>query len=164
MDHQIDHLFLNRQNGRFQLIEIDQADASIPQVSRGVTLGDYDNDGDLDLFFNNSSQPARLLRNDYGNANHWIVFQLVGTDSNTDAIGAKVTLKAGDQQMMRIVRSGSGYLSQNDLRLFFGLGQQQQVDQIEVRWPSGTKQTFTHLVTNRFYRLVEGVARLSIID
>jgi len=161
---QIDHLFLNRQNARFELIEIDQADTSPPQVSRGATLGDYDNDGDLDLFFNNSGQPARLLRNDYGNANHWIVFQLAGTRSNTDAIGARVILKTNGQQMARTVHSGSGYLSQNDLRLFFGLGQQQQVDQIKVRWPSGTKQTFTHLVANRFYRLVEGEARLTIID
>ncbi len=153
---QSDQLFLNQDNHRFSLIEIDSAIKIQPQVSRGVALGDYDNDGDLDFLFNNSNQPVRLLRNDYGQINRWIAFQLIGTDSNRSAIGATITLSSEGQRVRRTVTSGSGYLSQNDQRLFFGLGQKKMVQKIDVHWPSGTRQTFTQLQPNQFYRLVEG--------
>ena len=90
-------------------------------VGRGAVFGDYDNDGDIDIFLNHSNQPAILLRNDGGNKNNWITIQTIGAKSNTSGIGTRIRLTAGELTQMKEVHSGSSYLSQNDLRLHFGL-------------------------------------------
>jgi hypothetical protein len=105
-------------------------------VGRGLAVADYDNDGDIDFTVNANGRPATLLRNDGGSAaGHWITLRLAGTRVNRSALGAMVTVTAGGRKQVREVRSASSFMSQNDMRLHFGLGAATRVDQIEVRWP-----------------------------
>ena len=113
--------------------------------SRGVALGDYDNDGDLDAIVNNLDGPPTLLRNDGGNRDHWLLVECKGGRSNRSAIGARVEVKVGDRTLIRDVRSGTSYLSQNDLRLHFGLGSAETVSRLTVTWPSGATSTMTEV-------------------
>jgi hypothetical protein len=110
-------------------------------VGRGLATADYDNDGDRDVVFAPSNAKTTLLRNDGGSrAGHWMTLRLVGVKSNHDAIGARVVLTAGGRRQVGEVRSGSSYLSQNDMRLHFGLGVAERVDSIEIRWPTKARQ------------------------
>lgn len=124
-------------------------------VGRGAAFGDYDNDGDIDIFLNHSNQPAKLLRNDGGNNNNWIIIQTIGTKSNSSGIGTRMKLSSGDLRLTKEVHSGSSYLSQNDLRLHFGLNKNQVIDKLDVNWPSGKKQQFTNLKANQILRIHE---------
>ena len=124
--------------------------------SRGVAWGDYDNDGDMDLFVLNSNQHASLLRNEGGSRNNWLVVKMVGRESNRDGIGTRVRVVAGDLVQIGEVNSGSSYLSQNDLRLSFGLDSRQRVDRLEVRWPSGRVEVLHDLATNQLITIHEG--------
>ena len=107
------------------------------KVSRGLAVGDIDNDGDLDLLVTTNGQDAELLRNDGGNRGHALLVDLRSAPPNTRAIGARIRASTGSRTQMRDVRAGSSYLSQNDLRAHFGLGAATTVDRLEVRWPSG---------------------------
>ncbi len=127
-----------------------------PRVGRGAAFGDYDNDGDIDVFLNHSNQPAMLLRNDGGNRNHWVIIHLVGTESNSSALGARITLKTGALSQVKEVHSGSSYLSQSDIRVHFGLGKHPQIDALEIRWPTGVTKRFSSLNANRVWRIKEG--------
>ena len=122
-----------------------------PKVGRAAAFGDYDNDGDIDIFLNNSNQPATLLRNEGGNSNHWITVQAIG-----HSIGARITVKAGDLSLIREVRSGASYLSQSDCRVHFGIGEHTQVELLEVRWPSGRVAQFFDVKANQILRVEEG--------
>ena len=124
-------------------------------VARGLALGDFDNDGDIDFFILNIDQPSLLLRNDGGNKNNWIQFKLIGTTSNRDGFGARVTLKTGSYALTREKTSSSGYLSQNDARLHFGLWDRTLVDEVAVRWPSGKVQRLKELKVNQIVTVVE---------
>src|SRR5207247_5844973 len=104
--------------------------------SRGVAFADYDNDGRVDIAINNMNGPALLLRNEGGNGNHWIQIMTVGRQSNRDGIGTRVEVTVGAQRQIDEVRSGGSYISQNDLRLHFGLGSHVRADEITLRWPS----------------------------
>ena len=125
------------------------------KVSRGAAFGDYDNDGDIDIFLNNSNQPATLLRNEGGNSNHWLTVQLIGTQSNVSGIGTKIILKTGNLSLFREVRSGASYLSQSDLRVHFGLGGNSTVDALEIHWQSGHRDQFSNLKSNQILRIKE---------
>lgn len=125
-------------------------------VSRGAAFGDYDNDGDIDIFLNNSNQPATLLRNDGGNSNHWLTIQPIGTQSNASGIGTKIILKARDLSLYKEVRSGASYLSQSDLRVHFGLGKRTEIDTLEIRWQSGHIERFSNLKSNQILVIKEG--------
>ncbi len=124
-------------------------------VSRGAIFGDYDNDGDTDIVVTQSNQPAELLRNDGGNRRNWVRIKLVGTASNRDGIGARVTVTAGAKSQMQEVRTGLSYLSSNDPREIFGLGDHTRIDRLEIRWPSGIVQVLENLEVNREIVVVE---------
>ncbi len=106
-------------------------------VSRGTAFGDIDNDGDIDIVVNNLDGSPSVLRNDGGNAANWIRVKLEGTGKNRFALGARVKVVSADLTQVSEVRSGGSYLSQNDLRLHFGLGDRSKVDRIEIHWPDG---------------------------
>jgi enediyne biosynthesis protein E4 len=119
---------------------------------RAVALADLSNDGSVDVIVANQNQPAVVYRSYPDSANHWIAFNLIGTRSNRSAIGAEVLLESGDLVQRRIVDGGSGFASQNDRRVHFGLGGREWVDRVIIHWPSGTRQTLPrppidHIVT-----------------
>lgn len=124
-------------------------------VSRGSCVGDYDNDGDLDVLEVNLNQPARLLRNDGDHRRNWVMLRLVGTSSNRDGIGARVLLSAGGTTQARWRTSSSGYLSSGDPRLHFGLGDAARIDRIVVRWPGGKVQTLENQRPNQVITVTE---------
>jgi hypothetical protein len=123
--------------------------------SRGAAFGDFDNDGDIDVLIMNMNEPPSLLRNDLKSENHWIGVRLEGTKSNRSAIGAVVTVEAGGRKQVQTVLSQSSYVSQNDLRLHFGLGASPAVSSIRVDWPSGHTQTFPGGQADRYVTLKE---------
>jgi enediyne biosynthesis protein E4 len=150
-------LFLNLRNGAFKNISKLVGPAiQIPQVSRGLAIGDLFNDGRLDLVVENLTGEPMILRPEGGANNHWISFQLEGTKSNRLALNARVRATAGDLVQLGEVLSGGSYLSQNDLRIHFGLGSHDHLDKAEILWPDGTKQTFEDLSADRFYFVREG--------
>jgi len=129
-------------------------------VGRGLAVADYDNDGDLDLALNPNNRPGILLRNDGGSAaGHWLSVRLTGVKANRDGLGALVTVTAGGKRQVKEVRSASSYMSQNDLRLHFGLGAATRVDQIEVRWPGKPPRVekVGPLPADQFVTLKEGL-------
>lgn len=125
-------------------------------VGRGAAIADYDNDGDLDVFIVNHGGRAVLLRNDGGNRNRWLQVRLEGARGNRQGIGARVRVVAGGRVQLHEVGAQSSYLSQNSPIAHFGLGDRESVDTLEVRWPSGLRQTFPGVPTNRLLRLAEG--------
>ena len=110
-----------------------------PRVSRGLTLGDLDNDGRMDVVVADLDGHPLVLRNELAVAGNWLLVKLRGKPKNTSAVGAVVTLRAGGLTMKRLVRSGTGYISQDDKRLHFGLGAAATADWVEVLWPDQTK-------------------------
>ena len=144
---QPNQLFLNNSGISFE--ESTDAAIAIQKVSRGTAFGDIDNDGDIDIVVSNLKDTPTILRNDSDNASQWLQVKLIGTHCNRDAIGARVALVSSDVTQTREVKSGSGYLSQNDLRLHFGLGDATQVDSLTVRWLCGKVQTLQDIETNQ---------------
>jgi hypothetical protein len=125
-------------------------------VSRGMAVGDYDNDGDLDIVVVNLDKPAALLRNTGPLPGmHWIMVALQGTRSNRDAIGAVVTARCGEDTFIRQRMVGNNYISVNDPRLHFGLGRHERVDELTVRWPSGMLQHLSNVRADQLIRIVE---------
>ncbi|MHB1674246.1 MAG: CRTAC1 family protein [Acidobacteriaceae bacterium] len=150
-------LFLNQRDGKFQNIS-KQVGPAIQelQVSRGVAMGDLFNNGKLDLVVENLEGGPMILAPQGGPPNHWISLQLEGTKSNRLALNARVTTTAGELVQTGEVLSGGSYLSQNDLRIHFGLGSHDRADKLEIHWPDGTKQTFTNVSADHLYQVTEG--------
>jgi len=150
-------MFRNTGRGIFENVS-DQLgpDFRVPRVSRGAAVGDFDNDGDLDILVNNNGQPPQLLRNDGGNTNHWLEILLIGTLSNRDAVGARVRISAGDLVLYGERKGGMSYQSAQDPRLHFGLGAHSSVEMLEVLWPSGALTKLSNLKSNQILTIKEG--------
>ena len=149
-------LFRNNSNGTFtEISETLGPGMKLEDVSRGATFADYDLDGDIDIVVTNSNTAPRLLRNDGGNRKNWLQIRLTATNGSTDAIGARVKITTGNLTQTREIRSGDGYLSQQDLRLHFGIGDSEQVDSIEVQWQTGAKQLIGSVPANQVLSLEE---------
>jgi len=123
---------------------------------RGMAVGDFDNDGDLDVLISNNGEAPLLLRNEGGNRNNWLGLQLVATKSNPAAVGALITWQAGGVKRSRLKTAGGSYLASHDPREILGLGSGTTVDSVQIRWPSGRIDKLTNLPINRYTRVVEG--------
>jgi enediyne biosynthesis protein E4 len=149
-------LFRNHRDGTFD--DVSQSLASMPpQSRRGAAFSDINNDGNVDIVVLNVGEPPSLLLNLNGNTNHRVLFKLVGMKSNKAAIGARVTLKSGALVQFSEVRGGSSYLSQNDLRLHFGLGSNDKMSEVNIRWPNGETEVLRDVPADFIYTVVEGM-------
>jgi hypothetical protein len=123
---------------------------------RGIAVADFDNDGKLDMFVANANGAPFLYHNVMPSAGHWAEFALTGTKSNKSAVGAQLRATINGKTYLRFVDGGNGFAGQSTMRAHFGLGASTTIDSLEVRWPSGRRQTFEHLPADRISRLVEG--------
>ena len=158
-------LFHNKGHGKFDDVT-DRVGTALrqPVVGRGAAYLDFDNDGDLDLVLTTSNGPAKLLRNDNGNQNDMLRIKTIGTRSNRDGIGAKITVTTREGlHLFKMVKSGSSYLSQSELPVTFGLGKPRanKVVSLDIIWPSGKKESIRNVQPNQFLTLEEGKGILS---
>ena len=153
---QEDQVFQNDGKGVFRDVSVELGTYFKKElVGRGACIGDYDNDGDPDLFVENLNGKAVFLRNNKGNLNNWIELNLEGTLSNRDGIGSRVKLTTAGKTQVDWKKSTAGYLSQGDPRMHFGLGKNQVIDKIEIRWPSGKVQLLENVKANQILKITE---------
>ena len=150
-------LLRNEGNGRFRDATRQAGPGfEIENVSRTLAAADIDNDGDLDLLVTNNAGVADLLRNGGVAGSNSLIVKLVGTQSNRNAIGARVRATAGGKTQVREVRAGSSYLGQHDLRVHFGLGRTTAIERLEIRWPNGQTETVPGITANQIVTITEG--------
>ena len=130
--------------------------------ARGVAVGDFDNDGNLDVLINNIDGPPVLLLNGGGNHKNWIEIKAVGTKSNRDGIGCRIQVVAGGQSQIREIKSGNSYISSSDFRAHFGLGGAPKIDVLKLTWPSGKMQTFRDVPANHSITIAEDDTELRL--
>ncbi len=153
---QEDQIFENLGNTKFDDVSLGLGEYFHQEyVGRGSCIGDYDNDGDVDIFIVNLNDHCRFLRNNKGNLNNWLTINLVGTKSNRDGIGARIKITAGGRVQTAQRKTTVGYLSQNDPRLHFGLGKTDLVEKIEIKWPSGIVQVLENTKANQIITIKE---------
>jgi hypothetical protein len=151
------NLLLNQMDGTF-CDASDQAGSALMQrrVSRGLAIGDLFNDGQVDVVVGDLDGAPVILKNHGVPGRHWVSFELAGVKSNRLAIGARLTIIAGGITQTEEIHSGGSYLSQNDLRVHFGLGAADKIDSLEIRWPGGATEILKGLAADRFYAILEG--------
>ena len=146
---QPNQLFANQGGGKFVDVSAQSGPGmEVSKVSRGACFGDYDNDGDVDLFVVNLNDTPTLLNNDGGNRQNWLTVQLFGSQVNRDGVGARVRVFTPTGSQWRTINGGSGYLGHNDIRAHFGLQGQRQVD-VEITWPDGAVETIRDIPANK---------------
>ena len=149
-------LLQNQGGARFEEVGAQHGEVFSRQFhGRGLAMGDFDNDGDEDFLIVQNGGPPVLLRNDGGNRNAWIGFELAGRASGKDAVGAVVTVTAGGRRQVREKVGGASYLSVGDPRVLVGLGAAEKVEKVEIRWPSGAISTMENVAARRYYRVEE---------
>jgi hypothetical protein len=152
-------LFQNQRDGTFKEVSAQSGSAlQIPQVSRGVAVGDLFNSGELDIVIENLTGGPMILQAHSNPAHHWVSFELEGGPSNRLALNCRVRITTGKLQQVGEIHSGGSYLSQSDLRIHFGIAEANHIDKVEVFWPNGKTQAFQHVSADRFYRLIQGGA------
>jgi hypothetical protein len=131
---------------------------STKRSGRGLAVWDFDNDGDLDIIISHVDKKATatLLRNDGGNINHWLGLTLKGKEGPISAIGAKLTITAGGKKQVLINQWATSYLSNNDPRLHIGLGQQKQIDLLDITWSDGGKEVYKNIASDRYLTILQG--------
>jgi hypothetical protein len=150
-------LYRNLGGGRFKDVSSEAGPAVMAQTSaRGLAVGDYDNDGSVDLVITNMNDRLSLLRNTVATANNGVTLRLIGTKSNRDGIGAKVRVRVGSRVLVQEVRSGSTFMSQSDMRQHFGLGASRSADAIDIDGPSGAKERIGATAGGRIVTITEG--------
>ncbi len=149
-------LFRNMGNGTFVNVISRTDGLALKKVSRGAAIGDYDNDGDLDILVTNCNQRPDLLQNVIGNQNNWIQIQVVGQKSNRCGIGTRIKVVTETHAQYREVQSGGSYLSFHDLRVHFGVGKVEQIERLEIHWTSGQVDSETDLPVNQRFIAIEG--------
>ncbi|MCX6300645.1 MAG: CRTAC1 family protein [Bacteroidia bacterium] len=153
---QEDQLFENVGGEKFVDVSLEMGEYfSKEYVGRGACMGDYDNDGDMDILVVNLNDKTRFLRNNKGNQNNWISLNLTGTTSNRDGIGARIKISAGGKEQIAQKKGTTGYLSQNDPRVHFGLAENKMIEKIEIKWPSGKIQTLENVKANQILEIKE---------
>ena len=151
---QPDHLLMNLGAAAGHRFEpAPGGDLARPGVTRGLMKGDWDEDGDVDLVAVRLDDRPALLRNDGPSRGHWLMVDLEGTGANRDAVGALVTVVAGDLSRTVEIAAGGSYLSHSDTRAHFGLGSRSAVDAVEVRWPGGDSQALGPMPADRLVRI-----------
>ena len=151
---QADALYRNNGDGTFTDVSENTGITVLPtRVGRGATFGDYDDDGDVDIFVVNNHAPPTLLRNDGGNRNGWLHVELIGTDGNRNAIGAKIQLKIADRTQVREVYAGESYMSSNSFITEFGVGNATMIEALQVTWLNGETQVLHNIPANQRLRV-----------
>jgi enediyne biosynthesis protein E4 len=152
-------LLMYRNVGKGQFEKVSESlgpDFMRPIVGRGLATADYDNDGDIDIATNNRGDFPSLLRNDGGNANHWLTVQLIGTKSNRDGIGASLKLTSEGFVQVEQAKGGMSYMSASDPRIHFGLGKRTKIESLEITWPSGQKDGLRNVAADQIIAVKEG--------
>ena len=151
-------LLRNEGQGTFREIteEAQLGDLKTPIVGRGLAVGDYDNDGKIDVLAVGQNAPVQLFKNRVRDANHWISFKAIGTKSNRNGAHTRFEIEASGARQIASVRAGSSYLSSSDRRVYFGLGKAKKVERVVIRWPSGTREVIKNLASDKIYTVTEG--------
>ena len=153
-------LYRNRGGGLFDEVAAQFGPALTEQrVSRGLAIGDLDNDGRIDVVTNDLDGAPQVLHNELAAAGNWLLVKVKGLAPNTNAIGAVIVVRAGKDTQRRLVQSGTSYLSQDDMRQHFGLGATTQLDSVEVKWPDGTNTRLENVKVNRLLEIAQPASR-----